>query len=78
MLCVKSLQSYLTLCDPLDWTIACQAPLSMGFSRQEYWSGLPVPSPGVFLTQGSHMCLLQLLHWQRGSLPLVPLGKPLR
>ena len=27
------------------WTIACQAPLSMGFSRQEYWSGLPVPSP---------------------------------
>ena len=28
------------------WTIACQAPLSMGFSRQEYWSGLPCPSPG--------------------------------
>ena len=28
------------------WTIACQAPLSMGFSRQEYWSGLPFPSPG--------------------------------
>ena len=27
------------------WTIACQAPLSMGFSRQEYWSGLPFPSP---------------------------------
>ena len=27
-------------------TIACQAPLSMGFSRQEYWSGLPFPSPG--------------------------------
>ena len=30
-------------CDPMD--IACQAPLSMGFSRQEYWSGLPSPSP---------------------------------
>ena len=30
-------------CDPM--TVACQAPLSMGFSRQEYWSGLPVPSP---------------------------------
>ena len=30
------------------WTIACQAPLSMGFSRQEYWSGLPFPSPGDF------------------------------
>jgi len=27
------------------WTIACQAPLSMGFSRQDYWSGLPFPSP---------------------------------
>ena len=31
-----------TLCDPMD----CQAPLSMGFSRQESWSGLPFPSPG--------------------------------
>ena len=28
------------------WTVACQAPLSMGFSRQEYWSGLSFPSPG--------------------------------
>ena len=28
------------------WTVACQAPLPMGFSRQEYWSGLPFPSPG--------------------------------
>ena len=28
------------------WTVAHQAPLSMGFSRQEYWSGLPCPSPG--------------------------------
>ena len=37
-------QSCLTLCDP--WTVAYQAPLSMGFSRQEYWSGLPFPSPG--------------------------------
>ena len=32
----------LTLATP--WTVACQAPLSMGFSRQEYWSGLPFPS----------------------------------
>ena len=38
-------QSYLTLCDPMD-CIACQAPLSMGFSRPEYWSGLPCPPPG--------------------------------
>ena len=28
------------------WTVACQAPQSIGFSRQEYWSGLPFPSPG--------------------------------
>ena len=28
------------------WTVACQAPLSMGFSRKEYWSGLPCPPPG--------------------------------
>ena len=34
----------LTLVTP--WTVARQAPLSMGFSRQEYWSGLPFPSPG--------------------------------
>ena len=36
-------QSCLTV---TPWTVACQAPLSMGFSRQEYWSGLPFPSPG--------------------------------
>ena len=37
-------KSCLTLATP--WTAACQAPLSMGFSRQEYCSGLPFPSPG--------------------------------
>ena len=30
----------------IPWTVAFQAPLSMGFSRQEYWSGFPFPSPG--------------------------------
>ena len=40
-------KSCLTLVIP--WTVACQAPLSMGFSRQEYWSGLPFPSPGDLL-----------------------------
>ena len=40
----KSLHPCLTLCDP--GTVAHQAPLSMGFSRQEYWSGLPCPPPG--------------------------------
>ena len=42
--CVLSLQSCPTLRDP--WTIAHQAPLSMGFSRQEYCSELPCPPPG--------------------------------
>ena len=41
----KSLQWCLTLCDPMD-CVAHKAPLSMGFSRQEYWSGLPCPSLG--------------------------------
>ena len=40
----KSLSCVLLLVTP--WTVACQAPLSMGFSRQEYWSGLPCPPPG--------------------------------
>ena len=35
------------------WTVACQAPLSMGFSRQEYWSGKPFPSPGDFPDPGN-------------------------
>ena len=39
----KSLQLCLTLSDP--WTAAHQGPPSMGFSREEYWSGLPFPSP---------------------------------
>ena len=58
------------------WTVARRAPLSMGFSRQEYWSGLPCPPSGLFLTQGLNPRLLSLLHWQAGSLPLAPLGKP--
>ena len=37
-------QPCLTLATP--WTVACQAPLSKGFSKQKYWSGLPCPSPG--------------------------------
>ena len=39
------------------WTVAYQAPPSMGFSRQEYWRGLPFPSPGIFLTQGLNLGL---------------------
>ena len=45
ILCVYAhTQSCPTLCEPMDY-IACQAPVSMEFSRQEYWSGLSFPSP---------------------------------
>ena len=43
--CVLSHFSYVLLF-ATPWTVAHQAPLSVGFSRQEYWSGLPFPSPG--------------------------------
>ena len=46
------------------WTVACQAPLSAGFYRQEYWSRLPFPSPGDLPDQGLNLCLLSLLRWQ--------------
>ena len=45
-----------TLATP--WTVPCQAPLSMGFSRQEYWCGLPFPSPGDLPDQELNPCLL--------------------
>ena len=50
------------------WTVACLAPLSMGFSRQEYWSGLSCPSSlvGIVPTKGLNLHLLHLLHWQAG------------
>ena len=55
-------------------TVACQAPLSMKIFRQEYWSGLHFLLHGIFLTQGSNLRLLCLLHWQADSLPLHHLG----
>ena len=54
------------------WILARQAPLSMDFSRQEHWSLLPFPSPGDLPAQESTLCLFCLLHWQAGSLLLVP------
>ena len=58
------------------WSVAFQAPLSMKFSRQEYWSGLLFLLWGIFLTQGSNPCLLSLPHWQVDSLPLSHLQSP--
>ena len=54
--------------------IARQAPLSMGFSRQEYWSGLPVPSPGDLPDPGIELRSPTL---QEDSLPSEPPGKPI-
>ena len=60
------------------WTVTSQAPLSVGFSRQEYWSGLPCP-PSRDLpdsTQGENLSFLCLLPWQVDSLQLESRGKP--
>ena len=58
-----------TLCDPMD----CSPP-GLGFPRQENWSGLPFPTPGIFLTQGSNP---HLLHCKADSLPLDHQRSPL-
>ena len=73
MLCVcVHAQSLPTLCEPMD--CIHQAPLSMEFSRQEYWSRLSFLLQGIFLTQGLNLHLLRLL--QVESLPLSHLGSP--
>ena len=64
-------QSCPTLCDPMDWSQ--QAPPSMGFSRQECWSGLPFPSPGDLLNPGIEPGSPAL---QAAALPSEPPGKP--
>ena len=67
-------KSCLTLCTP--WTVACEAPLFMGFPRQEYWSGLPFPTtgdlphPGIKPEFDQFQLILITLHWQANSLPL--------
>ena len=58
------------------WTIACQAPLSMGFSRHDTRVGCHFLLQGIFWTWWSNLHLLCLLYWQEGSLPLAPLGSP--
>ena len=63
---------YLTLVTP--WTVACQAPLSMGFSRQGYWSGLPFPPSGDLPSLGIEPRSPAL---QADSLPTELGGKPL-
>ena len=73
--CVLSCFSCVRLFATL-WTVACQAPLSMGFSEQEYWSGVPwFSSRGI--RGGNRTHASDLLHWQASYLPLMPPGKPL-
>ena len=59
------------------WTVARQAPLSIGFPRQEHWSGCHFLPQGILLAQGSNLCLLGLLHWKVYFLPLCHLGTPI-
>ena len=70
----KSLPLCPKLCNPIDCSL-------LGFSvhgilQAKYWSWLPCPPPGIFLTQGSNSCLIYLWHWQADSLPLALRGKP--
>ena len=58
------------------WTVAHQAPVSMGFPRQEYWSGLPFPPPGDVPDTGIKRGSLASPPWQSDSLPLYHLGSP--
>ena len=67
------LNLFLTVCaDSIvtPWIVACQAPLSMGFSRQEYWSGLPFPPPGVLPNPGIRTSSPESLALQVDSLLL--------
>ena len=59
-LCARSL-SRIRLCNPVH--LACQAPLSMGFSRQEYWSGLPFPPPGDLPHPRDRTCVSCISRW---------------
>ena len=54
-------------------TISHQAPVSMGFSKQEYWSGLPFSTPGDLPNQGIKHESPASTHWQMDSLPLINL-----
>ena len=69
--CFSPIRLFVTL-----WTVAYQAPLSRIFSRQEYWSGLPCPPPGVIPYLGIKLASLCLLHWHLGSLLQAQPGSP--
>ena len=62
LVCVLVTQSFPALWDPL--TVACQAPLSMEFSKQEYWSGLPFPTSGDLLELMPKRCPFHHRRWE--------------
>ena len=68
--CAKSLQLCLTLCDPMDCLPA--SSLHGGSPGKNTGVGFHAFLQGISPTQGLNPCLLHLLHWQPGSLPLVP------
>ena len=73
-ICLLRLSSHVRLFETL-WSLAHRVPVSMGFSRQEYWSGLPCPPPGELPDAGvKHVSLTSP---QASSLPPTPPGKPL-
>ena len=71
-MCALVTNLHLTL--RITQTVTCQAPLSMGFPRQEYWSGLPFPSPGNL----SNPAIKPRSPALQDSSPSEPSGKPLQ
>ena len=67
--CMLSLFRRVCLCET-PWTVPHQAPPSLGFSRQEYWTELPRPSPGNHPNPGINLHLLWLLHSRQILYPL--------
>ena len=71
MLLLLGTKSCLTLCNPGNCSLP-DSSLSMGFPRQEYWSGLPFPPPGDLPDPRTTAVSVSSLQWQVGSLPLAP------
>ena len=72
----KSLQLCPTLCDPMDCNPQDFSVHGILQAKILEWVAMP-SSRGIFPIQGSNSRLLRLLHWQAGSLPLAPRGKPI-
>ena len=76
-MCVRALSCLVVYDSVFLWTVACQAPLSLGFIRQEYWRGLPFSPPGGLPDPGIEPTTPVSAALQADSLPAEPLRKPL-